>query len=193
MGSFFSYLCHGTGSFFSYPCYGMGSFSSYPCHGTGLGTIGPTMLDLQIRTNSTISDTTLFIVGRAAGPSIGSFLGKPLVSYHRLTFFWLTFFRLVFSTTAGPISSLIDTQLTIGLALILWYNKCLGQPRLVEPSEHFSLVVLDTELKKHPFTCTCFTYGDLHLWRYLSMGIFIYEDLSVNPSCKHSIFLLVWE
>lgn len=49
---------------------------SYFSHGMGLGVVGPTMLDLQIRTNSSISEVTYVIIGRAAGLSLGSFLGE---------------------------------------------------------------------------------------------------------------------
>lgn len=48
---------------------------SYVIHGMFLGTIGPTMLDIQIRTNSSIVDVTYVIIGRAVGMSIGTFLG----------------------------------------------------------------------------------------------------------------------
>lgn len=52
---------------------------SYFSHGMGLGVVGPTMLDIQIRTNTTISEITFIIIGRAAGLSIGSFLGKSTI------------------------------------------------------------------------------------------------------------------
>lgn len=53
---------------------------SYFAHGMTLGSVGPTMLDIQIRTNSSISEVTYIIISRAAGLSIGSFLGM----YHFL-------------------------------------------------------------------------------------------------------------
>lgn len=49
---------------------------SYVIHGMFLGTVGPTLLDFQIRTNSSIGDVTYIILGRALGMCVGTFLGK---------------------------------------------------------------------------------------------------------------------
>ena len=50
--------------------------------GVGLvnGIMGPTMLDLQIAANATLSEIAMILPGRSGGYAMGSFTGN----YHRL-------------------------------------------------------------------------------------------------------------
>lgn len=76
---------------------------SYIVHGSCLGMIGPTMLDIQIRTNSSIVETSYIIIGRAIGMSIGTFV-------------------------SGPMSNLLGTQYSISIAMIAAAITTAGVP-----------------------------------------------------------------
>ena len=52
----------------------LGIYLGMLAHGFGMGITGPSMLDLQIKTSSTLDEITFMILGRAAGLGFGSVL-----------------------------------------------------------------------------------------------------------------------
>lgn len=55
-------------------------------HGFGLGVQGPSMLDLQIKTSSTLEQITYIIIGRASGLGFGSILSPLFLKYFDIQF-----------------------------------------------------------------------------------------------------------
>ena len=90
---------------------------------TGLAILGPSLLDLQAKTQSQLSQVTYTIVGRAAGVGIGSVLNILLAKYfHRDTLLVFAFALAAITEIACPFNS--NVWLMIGTLIV--NGICLG-------------------------------------------------------------------
>ena len=98
-------------------------YLAFFAHATGLSILGPSLLDLQAKTQSELSQVTYTIVGRAAGVGVGSMLNIFAAKYFRRDTL------LVFAFTLAAITEVacpFNTNVWLMIATLVINGICFG-------------------------------------------------------------------